>query len=624
MGDMSIHAPERAEVRVVRSRDQEFVAFVEDARPYLFRTAYLLCGDPYRAEDLVQGTFERVYRSWSRVRTEPRAYARRILVNLRTDTWRRTHRTDVPGDDVIRLPDTPDHAARVAVRDELVRALAQLPAQQRRVVVLRHLLDLSEAQVADELGRTVGTVKSANARGLENLRAILGRADLADIPVPPHDAADTLADSRTALRRRRTAQAALGGVAALLVAFFLAGPVPVPGVGPVALPGSEWFRSLVGLERSDDTGPHPDVDADALPGDCPTDLAALEAAPWLEDLCVHRITAAGAPDPVEAGVVVDAAGVGEVASTLVGTGLTGTLAADGSIVTVTETAAGPADADVYPDRVLQLELRAVTGERSPLATNGTVDGHRPEIAHIVRHGDRIAWLEVATPESEQSPWAVRVVDDVRDPEVRTLQESSGDPVPVDYRIGLSDTYLHLLRRTDQGATEQVRVSLATGAVAGPIASTAFATTPDGVEWAAGDLRSGIELAALADDGVTRPVVTLPPMDEYPAEAVTRMASSGEVLAWGLEGDLYVLDRASEMVTLAELEGEVTGLDADGRVVAWHSGPAGYLLVDGRIYRLDGLVADVAVAGDRVAWVTSDGGAGDPQLHLAGLAGTAGH
>lgn len=63
MGNMSIHAPERAEVRVVRSKDQEFVAFVRDARPYLFRTAFLLCGDPYRAEDLVQGTFERVYRS---------------------------------------------------------------------------------------------------------------------------------------------------------------------------------------------------------------------------------------------------------------------------------------------------------------------------------------------------------------------------------------------------------------------------------------------------------------------------------------------------------------------------------------------------------------------------------
>src|SRR5690606_34328467 len=56
VGDMSIDVTERAEVRVVRSRDEEFVAFVQEVRPYLFRTAYLLCGDAYRAEDLVQGT----------------------------------------------------------------------------------------------------------------------------------------------------------------------------------------------------------------------------------------------------------------------------------------------------------------------------------------------------------------------------------------------------------------------------------------------------------------------------------------------------------------------------------------------------------------------------------------
>jgi len=615
MGNMSIHAPERAEVRVVRSKDQEFVAFVRSARPYLFRTAFLLCGDPHRAEDLVQGTFERVYRSWHRVGAEPRAYARRVLVNLRTDTWRRTSRTDLPGDDVLRLPDTPDHAARVAVRDELVQALAQLPPQQRRVVVMRHLLDLSEAQVAGELGRSVGTVKSANARGLENLRAILERADLTDIPVPHRDAAETLGGSRAALRRRRTAQGALGGVAALLVAFFLAGPVTIPGVGPVALPGSERFRSLVGLER-------PDGDADLSLGDCPAESSAPDAAPWLEGWCVRTVDVGAAPDAVEAGVVV---GVGEPTG---GSGLPDTLAADGSVITLTEVAPGPDDGDSYPDQELALELRAATGETSPVAVNGTVDGHRAQISDVVRQGDRVAWLEVATSESESSPWAVRVVDDVREPEARTLVESSDDPVPVGYRIGLSGAYLHLQRLVDQGEIEQVRVPLATGAPGETetmaTGSTAFAVTPDGVVWAQNNVRTGIELADRRDDGVRRAHVELAPTGGYPLETVTEMAASDGVLAWGLPGGLEVLDRETGAMTLVELDGEAAGIDADGAAVVWTSTRenegTGHLLLGGRVYRLGDDVVEVAVAGEWLAWVTAESGGSSLRHHLARVVG----
>ncbi|WP_419702859.1 SigE family RNA polymerase sigma factor [Promicromonospora sp. NFX87] len=612
MGNMSIHVPERAEVRVVRSKDQEFVAFVRDARPYLFRTAFLLCGDPYRAEDLVQGTFERVYRSWHRVRTEPRAYARRILVNLRTDTWRRTSRTGLPGDDMIRVPDTPDHAARVAVRDELVHALAQLPLQQRRVVVMRHLLDLSEAQVARELGRSVGTVKSANARGLENLRAILERADLADIPVPHRDAAETLGGSRAALRRRRTTQGVLGGVAALLVAFFLTGPVTLPGVGPVALPGSEWLRSLVGLERPEDN-------ADGWPGDCPMETSGPVAPPWLEGRCVLRADVGSVQDVVEAGVVV---GVGQPTP---GSGLTGTLATDGSILMLTEVAPGPDDSDVYLDRELALELRAADGASRPVAVNGTVDGHRAEIVDVVRQGDRVAWLEVATQESELSPWAVRVVDDARDPQVRTLMESSSDQVPVGYRIGLSGDYVHLQRLTGEGGIEQLRVQLATGETESVIvSSTAFAASPDGVEWAKGDVRTGIELAARGDDGVPRALLSLPPTGGYPDETVNEMASSEAVLAWAMAGDLHVLDRESGAVTLAELDGAAGGIDADGRVVAWTSWRdgvgAGYVLLDGRVYRLEGRTVEVAVEGEWLAWVSVRAGESSPRQHLARIVG----
>ncbi|MDF2579210.1 MAG: sigE 6, partial [Microbacterium sp.] len=69
------------------------------------------------------------------------------------------------------------HAAgddAVVLRDELVRALMTLPPRQRRIVVLRHLLDLSVEQVSAELDVTPGTVKASASRGLAALRVVLG------------------------------------------------------------------------------------------------------------------------------------------------------------------------------------------------------------------------------------------------------------------------------------------------------------------------------------------------------------------------------------------------------------------------------------------------------------------
>lgn len=156
------------------NRDAEFVDFVETHGGRLERIAFLISGDHHRAEELCQATLERTYRSWARARDgDPFVYARKILTNLKIDTWRRTRR------EVLLEPEgrpsgaVPDHTAEITVRDELVRALLLLPVRQRRVVVLRHLLDLSEAEVARELGLPHGTVKSNASRGLARLRAEL-------------------------------------------------------------------------------------------------------------------------------------------------------------------------------------------------------------------------------------------------------------------------------------------------------------------------------------------------------------------------------------------------------------------------------------------------------------------
>lgn len=155
--------------------DAEFAAFVEAHADELLRTAWLLVGDPHRAEELTQQALVRTYAAWPRVREgNPGGYARRVLVNLRVDSWRRRRR------EVLLPPeDLPAHhvdggSRTVEDRDQLVRALRALTARQRRIVVLRHLVGLTEAEVAADLGVSVGTVKSTASRGLASLRQLLG------------------------------------------------------------------------------------------------------------------------------------------------------------------------------------------------------------------------------------------------------------------------------------------------------------------------------------------------------------------------------------------------------------------------------------------------------------------
>jgi RNA polymerase sigma-70 factor (sigma-E family) len=157
--------------RVGAERDAAFTAFVEQASPSLLRTAWLLTGDHHAAHELVQAALVKTYVAWPRVRPEGAlAYARKVLVNERTDGWRRRRGEVVVGE----VPERPAPAQTASEdRDLVVRLLATLPDQQRRVVVLRYYVDLSEQAVADLLNVSVGTVKSTASRGLAALRAEL-------------------------------------------------------------------------------------------------------------------------------------------------------------------------------------------------------------------------------------------------------------------------------------------------------------------------------------------------------------------------------------------------------------------------------------------------------------------
>lgn len=150
---------------------EEFTAFVAGAGGRLLRLAYLLTGDRYAAEDVLQGALERTYRRWSRLRRADgiEAYVRRAIVNAATDRHRR-RREEPLADTDLAAPRDPEDIER---RDELIRAVMTLSVGQRSVLVLRYFEDLTEAQTADALGCSVGTVKSQNARALARLRDLL-------------------------------------------------------------------------------------------------------------------------------------------------------------------------------------------------------------------------------------------------------------------------------------------------------------------------------------------------------------------------------------------------------------------------------------------------------------------
>jgi RNA polymerase sigma-70 factor (sigma-E family) len=137
--------------------------------PALLRYAHLLTGDPHQAEDIVQTALARTLASWPRIRRKdnPESYVRqaitRLVINSRRSAWRE-RLTDSP-------PEPPPNVDYPEERWVMWSALATLPPKQRAVVVLRYYEDLSEAQIAEALNCSPGTVKSQASKALAKLRA---------------------------------------------------------------------------------------------------------------------------------------------------------------------------------------------------------------------------------------------------------------------------------------------------------------------------------------------------------------------------------------------------------------------------------------------------------------------
>lgn len=147
-------------------RDDEFSAFFAARAPALRRTAYVVVQDWHAAEDATQLGLARLYVVWPRIRVgSVDAYARRVVVNEALGWLRRNRREHL-------VEVVPDRAAAQPDQSplDLAGALRLLPGQQRAIVALRFLDDLSVADTAAALDVAEGTVKSQCSRALATLR----------------------------------------------------------------------------------------------------------------------------------------------------------------------------------------------------------------------------------------------------------------------------------------------------------------------------------------------------------------------------------------------------------------------------------------------------------------------
>jgi RNA polymerase sigma-70 factor (sigma-E family) len=150
---------------------EDFRSYVVARSPALLRTAYMLTGNRADAEDLLQTALAKTYLAWDRIadRGAVDGYVRRVLVNTQTSWWRRRKVDEYATE---TLPERPgrDVTADLDLHDALWTALSTLPKRQRAMVVLRYYEDLSEAETAQVMGVSVGTVKSTTSRALAKLR----------------------------------------------------------------------------------------------------------------------------------------------------------------------------------------------------------------------------------------------------------------------------------------------------------------------------------------------------------------------------------------------------------------------------------------------------------------------
>jgi RNA polymerase sigma-70 factor (sigma-E family) len=150
----------------------EFDAFYLGSSRRVLGQMYAMTGNRAEAEDAVAEAYLKAWDRWDTVRDcdSPEAWVRRVASRIAVSSWRKAvnrlkaHHRETIDQQVDGL--SPDHVA-------LVHALRQIPADQRRVIVLHHLVGLSVGEIAHEVGAPTGTVKARLARGRQAMAAHL-------------------------------------------------------------------------------------------------------------------------------------------------------------------------------------------------------------------------------------------------------------------------------------------------------------------------------------------------------------------------------------------------------------------------------------------------------------------
>lgn len=155
----------------------DFDEFYRSTQQRLLRYVYLLTGDLAETQDTVQEAYVRAWQRWPTVSgyADPEAWMRVVSARLAISRWRTLRRRLQAhlrhgGPGVVPPPGTETV--------EVVRALRQLPEEQRVVIALYHLVGLPVVEVARELGVPVGTVKARLSRGRSALAGLLAEPEL--------------------------------------------------------------------------------------------------------------------------------------------------------------------------------------------------------------------------------------------------------------------------------------------------------------------------------------------------------------------------------------------------------------------------------------------------------------
>jgi RNA polymerase sigma-70 factor (sigma-E family) len=151
-----------------------FEEFYESTRHRVVAFLYAVCGDRSEAQDAAQEAYARAWQRWSRLGSydDPEAWVRTVGYRLVVNAWRRARNRLLAYRRHGAAVSQPDPAPEAALTVQA--ALRRLPPEQRLVVVMHHLLDLSVADIAHQTGIPANTVKTRLARGRRRMAELIG------------------------------------------------------------------------------------------------------------------------------------------------------------------------------------------------------------------------------------------------------------------------------------------------------------------------------------------------------------------------------------------------------------------------------------------------------------------